>query len=308
MIHTVLVMGSMLGIGAWLTRNVRFNADTRSLFTSLILSVATPSLIFISFLQTPYEPGLDTQLWWTFLFSVGMYLFFIYFTKWMTRLVGISDQRANELAIIAVHGNTGYIGVPLSVVLLGAKGTLFAVAFDMGIGVSLWTISVMVLQKQGSFSLRALKPMLNAPLIATLIGGCFFMFNWKIPNNLLQLFQHLGALATPLALIYIGFFIPPLFKKRNSIAFFNLSIAIGIKLLVIPFITALILSYTNFQKEMTQAILLMSTMPTGAMIPILFEQYQADEELGASATIYATILSLLTVPAMFYIGNWMIDV
>lgn len=136
MIQTVLVMGCMLGIGAWLTRKVRFNADTHSLFSSLIIFVAVPSLIFISFIKTPYERGLEIQLWWTFLFSVGSYLFVIYFTKWMTRLVGISVQKSNELAVLAAHGNTGFIGLPLSVVLLGVKGTIFGIAYDMGVGVS----------------------------------------------------------------------------------------------------------------------------------------------------------------------------
>lgn len=76
----------------------------------------------------------------------------------------------------------------------------------------------MVLRNQMSFSLHALKQLLNAPLLAMVVGICFFILDWKIPHLLLQLFQYLGALAAPLALIYIGFFIPQLLKKRKSIS------------------------------------------------------------------------------------------
>lgn len=306
MIHTILTMGSMLGLGALLTHKVRFNKDTRGLFTSLIIYIGVPSLVLVSFLKTPYEEGLYLQLLWTFLFSIGIYLVIVCCTKWLALLIGISNQRASELAVISAQGNTGYIGLPLCAVLLGPKGTLFAVIFDMGIGVSLWTISVMVLQNQVSLTPRTLKPLLNAPLIAIIVGVSCFFLELKMHDSIIQLLQRLGAIAAPLALIYIGFFIPKMLKNRKQINLSLLVLPIGIKLLLMPVITAFILACLNLEREITQVILLMSTMPTGAMVPILFEQFKADHELGASATIYATILSLVTIPMMFYLGSWII--
>lgn len=115
-----------------------------------------------------------------------------------------------------MHGNTGYIGLPLCSALLGSKGTIFAAAFDMGVGVSIWTISVMVLQNQVSFSPKVLKPLLNAPLIAIILGVFLFVIELKILDYFLQLLQRLGTIASPLALIYIGFFIPELLPKTYN--------------------------------------------------------------------------------------------
>jgi predicted permease len=176
MLNTLLIMGSMLGIGALLNRKVGFHEDTRNLFASLIIYVAVPSLVFVSFLKTPHEPRIYIQLLWMFLFSIGIYIVTLFFTIWIASLFNITRQRANELAVIAAHGNTGFIGLPLCAALFGSKGVILAIAFDEGVGVCFWTISAMVLQNRISFSPQILKSVFNFPLIAIGLGLSFYLF------------------------------------------------------------------------------------------------------------------------------------
>ncbi|WP_028775435.1 AEC family transporter [Shimazuella kribbensis] len=308
MIQSVLMMASMLGIGALLTKKVNFNEDTRTLLTTLIVSVAVPCVIVGSFFQLPHEEGLYGHLLIVFAFSLGTYAISLFLTWWLGRLLGMSKFQSSQMAVISAQGNTGFIGLPLCLILFGSKGVILAAVFDTGVGISLWTMSVMVINHRYSITLRSLKPMINIPLIAFFVGLLLSIFQFDAPETLLQFLLKLGALASPLALIYIGFFLPKLFRSNKQTNFKPLIIGISIKLLVVPLITIGILSSLPLDKLTKQVILLMSTMPTGSMVPILFAHLKADEEFGAQATVFATITSLLTIPLMYGLGSWILSI
>lgn len=121
------------------------------------------------------------------------------------------------------------------------------------------------------------------PMIAFILGLSLNLLHMKLPDNLLQLTDHLGLLASPLAMMYIGCFIPQLIKKRKLVEPVLLSVASTIRLFLIPIVTAIILRLLQLDEDMAQVLLIMSMMPVGAMVPILFALHGADEEFGASA-------------------------
>jgi predicted permease len=308
MIQSVLMMASMLGIGAILTKKVNFNDDTRTLLTSLIVYVAVPCVIIGSFFQLPHEDGLYRHLLLVFTFSIGIYAVTLFLTWWLARLLGISKFQASQMAVISAQGNTGFIGLPLCLILFGSKGVILAAVFDTAVGISLWTMSVMVINHRYSITLQSLKPLINIPLIAFFAGLLLSIVQFEAPESLLQLLIKLGALASPLALIYIGFFLPKILRSRKQTAYKALAIAISIKLFVVPLLTIGILSSLPMDTLTKQVILLMSTMPTGSMVPILFSQLKADEEFGAQATVFSTIASLLTIPLMYGLGSSILSI
>lgn len=306
MIESVLMMASMLGIGGLLTKKVKVNEDTRTRLTTLIVYVSVPCVIIGSFIQLPKENGLYKHLLIVFLFSFVLYAITLVVTWWIARGLGKSIQQASQMAVIAAQGNTGFIGLPLCLILFDSKGVILAAVFDTAVGISLWTMSVMVIKHRYSITLQSLKPMLNFPLIAFFIGMILSFVPLNVPESLLQLLLKFGALASPLALIYIGLFLPNLLRNRKQTAYKPLLIAIGIKLIGVPLLTIGILSLVHLDSLMTQVILLLSTMHTGSMVPILFASLKADEEVGARATVYSTILSLITIPIMYSVGSWLL--
>ena len=293
-------------IGYLLTKKVRFQPDTKKLMVILIVNVAVPSLILSSFSKLTIERNFYTKLLVVFLFSVLLYLFTMFFGLIVTRLFRGSKQKAKEIAVASAQANTGFIGIPLCAALFGPEAVLLAVVYDVGTGISLWTFSMMVLQKKPSFDLQMVKRIINLPLIAFFIGFLLNILHLKLPSNLLQLSSQFGMLASPLAMMYIGSFIPQLLKKRKMVEPVLLTVASTIRLCLIPLMTAIILRLLHLDDQMTQVILIMSMMPVGAMVPILFAMHGADEEFGASATVYSTLISLLTIPIMVAICRQLI--
>lgn len=305
-LHAVGMMGVLMGIGALLSKKIRFQEDTKQLFISLIVSVAVPGMILHSFTQLTIEKSFYLTLSFVFLFSIGLYLFAVVLGMVIVRLCKGSVQKVKEIGITSALANTGFIGIPLTASLLGPKATLLAVVFDMGVGISVWTIGVLVLQKHRTFSWKALKQLLNMPLIAFAIGLTCNLFGISWMGGAEQLFERLGMLATPLAMIYIGFYIPRLLKKRKQVKAFLLVVAGSIRLFLMPIIATIVLWVLRLDLELTQVIFLMSLMPVGTMTPILFAKCGADEEFGASATVYTTLFSLLTIPVMVYMCQGLI--
>lgn len=205
------------------------------------------------------------------------------------------------MAVASAQANTGFIGIPLCAALFGPEAVILAVVYDIGTGVSMWTFSMLVLQKKFSFHWQTLKKIINLPMIAFAAGLILNLLQWHLPNNLLEVTHHLGMLASPLAMIYIGSFIPQLMKKRKLVEPVLLSLVSTIRLFLIPIVTAIALRLLHLDDQMTQVILIMSMMPIGAMVPILFAMHGADEEFGASATVYSTLISLFTIPIMVMI-------
>jgi predicted permease len=306
MVTSIATMACMLMIGASLRSKITFDQSARNLLSTLIVNVAVPSLIVVSFQQLPHDENLYGRLLTIFLISLGLYLTSLVLVWWISRLSGMETKQSGQTAVLASHANTGFIGIPLCYTLFGNEGVVLATAFDMATGICLWTVSVMVLKHEYSLRLRTLKPLLNMPLFAIVVGLIFFISHVNLPTAVLTLLNKLGALTTPLALIYIGLFLPQLFQHWKKVSLRPLALAVTWKLITLPLLTIGLLSFLSLDTASEHVVLLLSTMSTGSMIPILFAQLKSNEELGAHATVLTTMLSLITIPVLFSFGIWIL--
>lgn len=293
----------MIGIGAIISYRSSFQQEQRKLMITLIVNVAMPAMIFVSFLHFPKDNQFYFQLFIVFIFSLVLYMIAIMIGYFIAKWSGAQTNQVREMAVIGANGNTGFIGIPLCTALFGTKGTLLAAAFDIGLGVSLWTVGVFLLQPNSMVAKLNLKPLLNFPIITFVVGMIISVLHISLPEPMIQIFTNLGSLATPLALIFIGLMIPKLLQTWRFISLYYLSTAISVKLVLLPLITALLLSFFQMDPQMKLIILMLSAMPTGSMVPIVFAQFRRNVEFGASATVFATLLSLFTIPVLFLLSG-----
>ena len=159
----------------------------------------------------------------------------------------------------------------------------------------------MMLQKNAGFSLRSLKAMINIPIMAIVVGLTLGYFHFQPPQLLLTLTGNLANLASPLAMIYIGLLVPTLWTKRSTIPKLQLSVPIFLKLIILPVTTALIIRILALDTTIAQVALVQAAMPTITIASILFTKYQADVEMGAATTVFATTISLATIPVIIHL-------
>ncbi|MEW9670885.1 AEC family transporter [Ammoniphilus sp. 3BR4] len=302
-LESILIIGFMIGIGVLLTKFVNFNKETRNLLIILIVNIAMPCIILSSILHFQIDERIFKDIIVIFFLSVGVNILGIASGCLLSKGIKVSSQKAREISILSGLGNTGFIGVPLCAVLFGAKGAFFAAVFDAGVVFTLWTFGVIILQKPVYFSFGGLKSLINPPLVAIVIGLIIAYFNLQLPDIFVLLTDKLANLASPLAMFYIGMLVSDLWKKRSHIPLQNIGIPIITKLLLLPIITILILKYLKLDEDLSYVVLLASTMPTLTSASIVFAKYKADEEMGASVTVYSTVFSLFTIPVIvFFLG------
>jgi len=301
--QSIVLISFMIFIGALLSKTFTFNDDTRQLLISLIVNVAMPSIILSSIFNV--EINSETFKMVAIVFGVSI----------LTNVGGIGlgwvlanlfykkSNKKREIAILSGLGNTGFIGIPLCAVLLGPEGALFAAIFDAGVDFTIWTVGVLMLQKNSKFSFQTLKAMVNIPTIAIVFGLTAAYFNYRPPTLFIQLSNQLAALAAPLAMFYIGILVMTLQRSRVRVAGPKVWLPITVKLILLPLSVALVIGLVSFEPVVIQTILIQSMMPTLTLASILFAKYSADEDIGAISTVLSTIFALLTIPLLIYLMN-----
>lgn len=302
--QSILIMAVIIGIGSLIGYRQPMTAESRQLVITIIINVAMPCIILDGIFRTPIDSHMLTQIFVIFAVSILLNCLGILLGWAGARTLPLPDKKRREIAILSGLGNTGFIGLPLCAALFGPKGALLAAVFDAGVDFVLWTVAVMMLQEKGSFSLKGLKTLINIPMIAIVIGlGCA-LFGLMPPEPVKQLFGTLAKLASPLAMMYIGMMLPLYLRNKPQVSLPLLGMPLAFKLFLFPMLTAFLLSVFSIDAEISSVALVQVAMPTLTMASILFGRFAGDEEMGAMTTVCSTLLALVTIPAVVFMGNW----
>lgn len=300
-LQPIVLIAFMITIGALLTRTFTFNNDTRALLISLIVNVAMPSIILSSIFNVDIDDDTIKMIGIVFILSIVINLIGIGLGWLLTGVFSKDLQKKKEISVLSGLGNTGFIGIPLCLVLFGPEGALYAAIFDAGIDLTIWTVGVLILQNKGKISFKTLKSMINMPTIAIVFGLTAALFQYKPPYLFIELSNQLAALAAPLAMFYIGVLVMTLKKGSIRNTPIIIVIPIFVKLILLPVVAIPLLLLFSIEGIAFQTMLVQSMMPTLTLASILFSKYDADEEFGAVATVLATILALVTIPSLVYL-------
>ncbi|WP_027415932.1 AEC family transporter [Aneurinibacillus terranovensis] len=303
-LSSIAIMTIMIGIGSLLTLRVPFTAERRELLMTLIVNVALPFIIISGVFHTRMDGQFLLLILGTFVISIIVNCIGIAMGWLAARSIGAGHEKVREMAILSGLGNTGFIGLPLCAMLFGAKGGVLAAVFDSGLDFTIWTLGVMMLQRK-KFSFRSLKELINIPMMAIVTGLLVAVLKLSPPFFLIRLSDSLASLASPLAMIYIGMLIPSLLRKKSA-SIRQIGMPLIMKLLIFPVVIALLVHIVPLHKEITQVVIVQSTMPTISLASILFARYSADEEYGAMATVFSTLLSMMTIPFMIAVGFYIL--
>lgn len=302
--QSIVIISIMIIIGAILSKTFPFNNDTRQMFVSLIVNVAMPCIILSSIFKVEINDEIFKLMALVFGLSIVINSIGIAFGWIIVTLFYKNSNRKREIALLSGLGNTGFIGIPLCATLIGPEGALFAAIFDAGVDFVIWTVGSIMLQKNSRITFRALKSMINVPMLAIVLGLIFAYFNIKPPTLMIQVTNQLAALATPIAMFYIGVLIMTLRRSKVRESGSQIWIPLSVKLIILPLTVLILIHFYTFNLVINQTILVQSMMPTLTLASILFAKYSADEGLGAITTIVSTIISLSTIPLMLYVVHF----
>lgn len=299
----ILMMAVIIAIGSVIAMRVTITGELKQVFVLLIIYVAVPAMILNGFINTELTDDVFRQVFIIFGMSIVFNGAAVFFAFIVGKILRFETSLSKKLALLSGLGNTGFIGIPLCLAIFGPIGGVLAAVFDAGLDVIVFSVGIYFLQPNDRFDFRQLKSLLNPPLGAITIGMLIAISGAEAPNFIQDLVAMLSHLAAPLAMLYIGFLIPPFFKRGGVFYFPHLWYPVSMKLLIIPILTIPLIMMLPIEPLLRNVFLVLVAMPNFMLATMLFAMYTEDEDKAVMTTIYSTMLSLLTIPFIVFIVN-----
>ena len=279
---------------------------------AFVLFFALPCMLYRFAATTPIVSMLDPTVSTVYLLSA---LLMVALAVSTTRRGAVGWNDASFGALVAAFPNSGFMGVPLLVALLGQRAAgpaIVALASDMIVTSSL-CIALSRLDGASEHGVsravgNALKGVLKNPLPWAIVLGCLTAATgfelWEPARNTVGM---LADGASPVALFTIGAVLARPQKAATGTtstigAFGDVRLVVFYKLVVHP---ALVLGVGKLAQSIgvpldafaLTVLVLLAALPSASSIPMLAERFNADAGRIARIVLFATVASFITFSA-----------
>lgn len=272
---------------------------SRAGLNNFVFYFALPVLIFGLMARSNIGTAIDPTFFVAYLAaSLGLFLPGLVVGRYLFKL------KAGEAAVQSVsgvYGNTGYVGLPLSILVLGdAAGLPIILTLTMDIAIMApLTMAVIEAGRSGGAGVgtvlaRTVKTLLKNPIVGAIVSGTLVsIFHVELPEILVRFIDLLGAAAGPCALFALG---ASLVGNPISTGIGEVAYMCVIKLIIHPLV--LMVSMTMIfpvDPFWAKAALLGATMPVAATVFVLAQQYETYIRRCSTAVLISTLISVGTV-------------
>lgn len=281
----------LLGAAAYHYGVVDSAANKR--ISGICLKIVSPAMIFMSY-QIEFQQELLRGLAITAACSALSMVLAIGVTKLMIRTGKSLDVEIEKISVI--YSNCGFIGIPLIHGLLGREGVFYMTAYITVFNLLIWSHGLALMCGTGSLK-ATLQKFVQPATIAIGAGIVCFLLRIRLPEVIGNPLGMIGDMNTPLAMLVAGCNL----AESNLLAAFRRPRTYYVsflKLLLIPFLTALLLGVVGAGQTIALTILVATACPSAAMGTMFALQYQRDSNYAAELFAITTVLSLVTIPAV----------
>lgn len=262
----------------------------------IVLSVTLPFL-FIYILSTRCDKATLSSLWMAPLFAVSIIFIGYIIAMAAAALLKLPPKRKNTFAFLISFQNSGFLAIPIALVLFGQEGVLAIVIFNIGFNILYWTFGVWLFSKSDtSGSINPLKNLINPGTVALGLGVFFGVSGIRLPGFFLDSSRILGDATIPLAMLVVGAILASSKFKRGA-NFKEIASIVFCRLVLIPVIfLVLITRFGNISPLMRSIIILQACMPSASSSPLLAKRFGGEHDLAASGVFFTTLFSIITIP------------
>lgn len=272
----------LAGLGfAWVQAGFEYRLEFVS---NLAMSVAVPTLIFVSLMQSKLEPSALGSI---LLATVAAYAA-------LTALVWIGVKLLKKDTSIwvspIIFGNTGNLGLPLALFAFGETGLNYALVILAVTSVWAFTFGVWLVAGGGSIWKAVKEPM----VAATLLGALFLWQGWQTPQFLTNALGLIAQMAIPLMLITLGVAVARLSPNRLGLAF-QVSV---LKVAISVVIAWIIGKFFNLDPVAFGVLVMQIGTPVAVTSYLVAAKYGKNAEDIAGLVVASTLLSIGYLPLL----------
>ncbi|WP_322175491.1 AEC family transporter [Acutalibacter caecimuris] len=198
----------------------------------------------------------------------------------------------------AAFSNCGFMGIPLVRAGFGDEAVFLLVGFVVLLNLLQWTYGAALLKgEKKPLSPREL--LLNPITIGAAIGLALFAsgLGAKLPGVLSGAIGGVAALNSPIAMLVLGVYMAQT-SLRETFLSPRLYALSGVRLLLIPAVTLLLVMLAPVSATMKYVILIAAAAPVGANVAVYAQLYGRDYAYACRTVVLSTLLSILSLPLL----------
>jgi malate permease and related proteins len=229
-------------------------------------------------------------------------LFALAAIKGQAYFTNTAPQKSTQGSFIlaAMVGNTGYIGYPVTLSIVGTQYFAWALFYDLlGTTLGAYGLGVALGARFGGIHshLQVIKAIAINPSLWSFGFGLLFR-QVKIPTPVEFWLEQIAWSCVALSLILIGM---RLSKLTSWHSLPRASVSIGIKMLIVPLILGSILPLFGLTGTTARTIVLQMAMPPAFATLVIAETFHLDCDLAVTALAMGSMVLLVTLPIWLWL-------
>ncbi|KRM89068.1 AEC family transporter [Liquorilactobacillus vini] len=307
-VSSVTVIVLIMALGYVLRKKKWFSDSFGKNISSLITKIALPASIFMAVMNNLTREkllGLSTGIVFPILGVVIGYLI-----AWLTvKVLKIRPGRRGIFMNGVVNANTIFIGMPLNQALFGDRATTYFLIYYIVNTVSTWAFGVFLISNDDPTNLKThqthqinWKKILPMPLVGFLVAIVWMLLKLPVPNFAGETLSYVGALVTPLSLIYIGIVLADAglnnmkLDRDSTLALLGRFVLSPVVLIILIKLGAA--SGIELPTLMSQTLVVQSATPMLAVLPILANEAHGDVNYATNIVTISTVAFIIVVPVL----------
>lgn len=302
--HEIAQLFLILLAGFVLVRAGLLRAADSKVLSVILVYLVIPCVIIDAF-QIEDTPAIRAGLAVSFAAAAAIHLLFLMLTGLLRRFLGLDAiERAT-----AIYSNAGALVIPLVQALLGQEYVIYSCAFIIVQLVLLWTHGSMILRGAGALSWKAI--LTNVNLLSIAAGAVLYAGRIPLPAVLSGAMDDMGALMGPLGMLLAGMAIAesPL---RQLVCTPRYYLTAALRLVVYPLAALVLLWVTGMAallpdgRAILMTVYLAAITPACTTITSMVQLYGQDAGKSSALYVMSTLLSIVTMPLMLAVFDWVI--
>ncbi|MBQ8649460.1 MAG: AEC family transporter [Clostridia bacterium] len=294
----VIILLLLILTGFVLTKGKVLTENGVKSMTDMVLLLVTPCVIIKSFIRE-FDKDVLKSLLISFLIAILVHIGFI-----LVSLLIKADAKAKQkvLQFGVIFSNCGYMSIPLQQALLGDTGVFYGSSFIAIFNIFVWSYGIILMSGDKKY-LSPKKLIINPGMIGIVIGLIIFLFSIPVPKILSEPVSYLASLNTPLPMIIIGYHLAHS-SLLNGIKSLKCIIAIAMKLVILPAAALGIMYLCGIRGTMLISSVISCSAPSAAITTMFSSKFGADTDMSVNMVSLSTVLSLLTMPLLITLTQY----
>ncbi|MBQ4137634.1 MAG: AEC family transporter [Clostridia bacterium] len=273
----------------------------------LIVEVGQPMLIIASVVNTEYSR--EKLLLGFSILGIGILVHLALALAAFLYSLHIKDfNEAKMTSYMMIFANCGFLGLPVLGAMLGSDGLFCGAFYVIAFNLFLWSYGMILLgRKRTDIKLSPKKMLLNFGTVPCAIGIILYVLKpyFVLPSFLADSLTFLGNLCTPISQLIVGGLIAmrPLKQLFNSLKLYSFTLT---KLFVIPIIALFVCKLLGLNEFMTYFITIVTAFPCATNATMFGEIYDIVPEYAAQVVGITSVASVLSIPVVMKIAEWVI--